>query len=176
MNYIKKYKSLFSESYSIYLAGPDVFKRDAIEYFKNLKEISKKYNHVGMAPSDNIKEILSQDNAATKIFFRNVEMIDNCDVVIANLEPFRGPNVDDGTAFEIGYGFAKGKLVYGYMEHSHKELKDITSELYGKDDKFPEIEDFKYPRNLMIVDSIRKSGGDIFATFEDCLKHLAETH
>jgi hypothetical protein len=55
-------------------------------------------------------------------------------------------------------------------------LKDITADLYGDDEKFPHVENFKYPRNLMIVDSIRSSGGEIFETFEECVKHLAENH
>ena len=128
MNHIKKYESLFDQSYSIYLAGPDVFKNDAAKYLEDLKELSKKYSHVGLSPADNIEQVLKQVNAATKIFFRNISLIDKCDVIIANLEPFRGPNVDDGTAFEIGYGFSKGKKIYGYMEHFEKELKEWEEE------------------------------------------------
>ena len=173
MNYIKTFRLVTenkSKSYNIYLAGPDVFKENAVEYFEYLKKLSTKYNQVGISPLDNDIDF-NEIGVASKIFHGNIGIIDNCDVVIANLEPFRGPNVDDGTAFEIGYAYAKNKIVYGYMEHSDRELKDITAE-YKKDKKFKIIEDFKYPRNLMIVDSIRRSGGDIFPTFEDCLQHL----
>jgi nucleoside 2-deoxyribosyltransferase len=164
-----------NKTYNIYLAGPNVFKKDAIQDLNNMKEISKKYNQIGNAPIDNEVDFETND-VATKIFQGNVDMMDKCDVIIANLEPFRGPNVDDGTAFEIGYGFAKGMLIYGYMTHHDKELKDITSSIYGKDEKFPHVENFKYPRNLMIVDSIRSSGGRIFATFEECVQDLAKSH
>jgi nucleoside 2-deoxyribosyltransferase len=163
------------KSYNIYLAGPNVFKKDAIEDLNQMKTISKKYNQIGNAPIDNEVDFAKID-AATRIFHGNVDMMDKCDVIIANLEPFRGPNVDDGTAFELGYGYSKGKIMYGYMTHANKELKDITSDLYGNDEKFPHVENFKYPRNLMIVDSIRSSGGDIFKTFEECVKHLVENH
>lgn len=163
------------KSFNIYLAGPNVFKKDAIQDLNNMKEISKKYNQIGNAPIDNEVDFNASD-IATRIFQGNVDMMDKCDVIIANLEPFRGPNMDDGTAFEIGYGFAKGMLMYGYMTHHDKDLKDITSSLYGKDEKFPHVEDFKYPRNLMIVDSIRSSGGKIFATFEECVQDLVKSH
>ena len=96
------------KSYNIYLAGPNVFKKDAIEDLNKMKEISKKYNQIGNAPIDNEVDFAKVD-AATKIFHGNVEMMDMCDVIIANLEPFRGPNVDDGTAFELGYGYSKNK-------------------------------------------------------------------
>jgi nucleoside 2-deoxyribosyltransferase len=179
MKHIKSYKLLAEssdnvKSYSIYLAGPDVFKENAIDHLEELKEIAKKYNQVGVSPLDN-KYDLFQIGTATRIFHGNVDIMNSCDVIIANLEPFRGPNVDDGTAFEVGYGYAMGKILYGYMEHSDKELKDITAP-YGEDEKFPHVEDFKYPRNLMIVDSIRKSGGNIFSTFEECIKDLIKTH
>jgi nucleoside 2-deoxyribosyltransferase len=166
---------LNSKPFSIYLAGPNVFKKDAVEDLNRLKIIAKRYNQIGMAPLDN-EVNMSEVNVATKIFHGNIDLMDKCDVIIANLESFRGPNMDDGTAFEVGYGFAKGKLMYGYMEHSHRELKHITKDIYGFDRKFPHVEDFKYPRNLMIVDSIRLSGGNIFDTFEECVKHLIENH
>lgn len=157
--------------YSIYLAGPNVFKRNAIQDLTELKLIAKKYNQIGLAPLDNAVD-MDDSNVATKIFLGNVDLMDKCQVIIANLEPFRGPNVDDGTAFEIGYGFAKGKLIYGYMKNFNHELKDITKNLYGFDERFPHVEDFNYSRNLMIVDSIRKSGGNIFWSFEDCVRDL----
>jgi nucleoside 2-deoxyribosyltransferase len=49
---------------------------------------------------DNVKEIFNNDKTA----------IDNCDLVIANLN---GLTTDDGTAWEIGYAFAKGKYLIG---------------------------------------------------------------
>lgn len=49
---------------------------------------------------DNVKEIFHNDKTA----------IDNCDVVVANLN---GLTTDDGTAWEIGYAFAKGKYIIG---------------------------------------------------------------
>jgi nucleoside 2-deoxyribosyltransferase len=41
----------------------------------------------------------------------NQDSIDSCDVVFAVLD---GPDVDSGTASEIGYAYAKQKLIVGY--------------------------------------------------------------
>ena len=49
-------------------------------------------------------------DAAKKIMERDRAAIDACDVVVALLD---GPQVDDGTAWEIGYAYAKGKPVVG---------------------------------------------------------------
>ena len=49
-------------------------------------------------------------DAAKKIMERDRAAIDACDVVVALLD---GTQVDDGTAWEIGYAYAKGKPVVG---------------------------------------------------------------
>jgi nucleoside 2-deoxyribosyltransferase len=41
----------------------------------------------------------------------NTEAIDSCDIVFAVLD---GADVDSGTAAEIGYAFARGKVILGY--------------------------------------------------------------
>jgi len=49
------------------------------------------------------------DNTA-EIFANDRGGIDRCDLVVANLN---GVSTDDGTAWEIGYAFAKGKPIFG---------------------------------------------------------------
>jgi nucleoside 2-deoxyribosyltransferase len=49
---------------------------------------------------ENVKQIFQNDRQA----------IDDCDLVVANLN---GITTDDGTAWEIGYAFAKGKYLVG---------------------------------------------------------------
>lgn len=49
---------------------------------------------------DNVREIFENDKAG----------VDRCQVVVANLN---GITTDDGTAWEMGYAFAKGKYTIG---------------------------------------------------------------
>lgn len=164
-------------NYKIYLAGPDVFRKDAVEKLNRLKIIAQKYGAVGLAPLDNAITPNKDDTKhmiSSKIFFANVDLINQANVIIANIEPFRGPGVDDGTAFEIGYGYAKGLKIYGYSQLSDLSLKDITKKMFDikKQPIYSEYEDFDNPVNLMIADSIKSSGGKIFKTFEECLIDL----
>jgi len=165
-------------SKKIYLAGPDVFRKNAISRLNSLKRFATKYGHEGIAPLDNIIPIedeLKNTQAHSKLIFEaNVQLIKDCDIIIANLEPFRGPSIDDGTAWEIGYGFALNKTIYGYSEFSDMSLKDITDMMFdlSKQKKYPEYEIMGNPVNLMIADSIKGSGGKIFKTFEMCLMDL----
>ncbi len=44
------------------------------------------------------------------IFKRNIDAIDACDFLVVILD---GPDVDSGTAWEVGYAFSKSKPIYG---------------------------------------------------------------
>ncbi|NJA90146.1 hypothetical protein HCX48_13075 [Rhodocyclus tenuis] len=39
----------------------------------------------------------------------NIELIRKAQIVVANLDPFRGPDPDRGTAFELGYAHQLSK-------------------------------------------------------------------
>ena len=95
---------------------------------------------------------------------------------MANLTPFRGACIDDGTAVEIGYGFALGKQIWGYSLFCDRSLIE-TTRLMGISisGEFPCSEDFNLSHNLMITEDIRLSGGKILKSINDVLKELNKT-
>jgi nucleoside 2-deoxyribosyltransferase len=97
----------------IYLAGPDVFLPDALDIGRRKKELCAKYGLIGLYPLDS-----AVDRRAGEVslnIFKNCEaMMDEACAIIANLTPFRGPGADGGTAYELGYMAARGKLCLGY--------------------------------------------------------------
>jgi nucleoside 2-deoxyribosyltransferase len=100
----------------VYLAGPEVFLRNAREIGEQKKALCKKYGFEGVFPID--IEINVKDKGPREIGLCissiNEGLIKSCDVVIANITPFRGPSADVGTVFEIGFAHALGKLVFAY--------------------------------------------------------------
>lgn len=142
----------------IYIAGPDVFEKNAKEIGANYKEICKKYGHTGLYPLDN-----ECDNSKD-IYEGNIALINEADVVVANGNEFRG-EMDAGTAFEIGYAAAKGKKIYVYMNDTSSLVEKYGTE----DEKGRTVEDFGYPVNLMIAES----AGIVKGTFEDCIKKIS---
>lgn len=101
----------------IYLAGPDVFAPNSVQIGQNLKRICIKNNFMGLYPLDNeIKQ--TSENKKLEIVKSDIMAIDKSDYIIANLSNFRGtkehPSCDSGTAWECGYGLAKGKKIFGY--------------------------------------------------------------
>jgi nucleoside 2-deoxyribosyltransferase len=91
-------------------------------------------------------------------------------MVVANLNPFRGAEPDSGTVFELGYGFALGKKVWGYVASSESLLERI-SRLDGQtgisgtphptDAQGLMIENFSLPLNLMLAMSAHIVTGEL---------------
>ena len=98
-----------------YLAGFEVFRKDAIEVGNMMKQQCNEYGIIGLFPLDNsVPNELNTYEKAIWITQQNMKMIQECDIVIANVNFFRGLEPDSGTAFEIGYATGIGKKVISY--------------------------------------------------------------
>lgn len=137
----------------LYLAGPDVFFPNVKDIAKAKKEICAKYGATGLFPLDN-KIDITKKGADLKIYIANCALMVEADACIANLTPFRGPSMDVGTAFEIGYMTALSKRVYGYTNDSrlyHDRVDDANwPEFPSVDLDGYAIENFGNVDNLMI--------------------------
>lgn len=140
----------------VYLAGPDVFRPNALEIFAGLKAKLLEAGLTALVPLDN--EVTNSSDPIGDIYAGNVKMLNECDVVLANIAPFRGVHMDPGTAFEIGYAIAKGKPVYGYTPFAHETLAARVRRVDGvkpaedmRDSVGDLIENFGRTENLMIA-------------------------
>jgi len=161
----------------IYIAGPDVFEKDSIQLGQELVALCSKYGYKGLYPLDNVVNFAqAKHQIAQDIFFANKKMIEEDDIVIANLNAFRGKEPDSGTVWECGFAYGLGKKVYGYMQNrvsyierfSEREKKFDGNDFIDNEGKI--IEDFDYPLNLMLACSMQIFEGD----FESVLKKLDE--
>ena len=114
----------------VYCAGGDVFLplADRAITFSNMKKLAvhlsdKLCRLELLIPIDNeidleapIEHAAKQRNALA-IRLANEHMIKNCDVVIANLSPFRSEEPDSGTAYECGFARELGKTVLTYTDN-----------------------------------------------------------
>jgi len=139
----------------VYLAGPDVFLPNAVEIGKAKKRICTQYSFEGVypldAPFDVLVDLDSPVDMGHTTFDLMVELMDSCDLVIANLTPFRGPSMDVGTAVEIGYMYGCGKPVFGYTN----VVKDYA-ERVEPDDFF--VESFGLVDNVMVEGPVYRTG------------------
>ena len=163
---------------SVYLAGPDVFRADAGEVALAHKALCRRCGFEPLHPGDQPPDATSRD-----IFHANIGMIRRADAVLANLEPFRGPEVDSGTAFEVGFAVALGKLVVGHVAIP-ESLRQRVARLYGEVAYHPAsgvwrdrdgqlVEDFGHAVNLMLAESCAAivGGGVAGALAWLCARH-----
>lgn len=172
----------------IYLAGPDVFLQNSVEVSEIKQEICDRYGFIGCYPLDN--EINTSDKSPNEIGVliseANEKLIRSCDIIVANLMPFRGPSADVGTIYEIGFGKALGKICYGYSNTNILFKQRVNSHCNTDDCMDSDgmlIEDFGLVDNLMIDGGIKSSGGfilsediedeDDFSLFERLISSIA---
>lgn len=167
-------------SVSVYLAGPDVFLPDAVEIGKRKVAICAAHGLSARYPLDG--EIdgdgLDPEAHAFVIAQANEELIRGSTLVLANISPFRGPSLDPGTAFEIGFARALGLRIFGY---SCREAPFAARTIYysGMEDDAERdvhgylIERFGLVDNLMIDGAIAASGGHIVCVESEDLSAFA---
>jgi nucleoside 2-deoxyribosyltransferase len=183
----------------IYLAGPDVFLPDAIAIGRRKKELCARYGFEGLFPFDNEVSPDAAGERIDKLIYRaNEAMIRRADLGICNLTPFRGPNADVGTVFELGLLVGLGKRVFGYTNVADDYLQrckaadtavtfDAVAEVW-RDANRMTIENFGNADNLMVDNALADHGGypmvryraradaifDDLTGFEMCLRLAVE--
>jgi nucleoside 2-deoxyribosyltransferase len=146
----------------VYLAGPEVFLTQAKEIGERKKALCRKYGFEGVFPLD--VEVDAKGKCPREIGLCisgvNEGLIKSCDIVIANITPFRGPSADVGTAFEMGFAHALGKIVFAYTNVALPFTERTVQALEGKVNRFSDgklrdvqgmfIEEVGLTDNLMI--------------------------
>jgi nucleoside 2-deoxyribosyltransferase len=96
---------------TIYLAGP-LFTHAELEYNCKLKDMLLKLGFSVFLPQEDAEdaEIEREKQNQEYIFKKCVKGVDSSDIIVAVLD---GIDVDSGTAWEIGYAYAKEKPVIG---------------------------------------------------------------
>lgn len=149
-----------------YLAGPDVFRPDALAWAEAARALCHAHGVEALIPLD------GNATDAVGIYQQNIAMIHAADVVLANLNAFRGAEPDSGTCFEVGFALALGKRVIGYVAEridtttqvARWQAQDLTARdghLFDRDGQ--QVEHFGLPLNLMLAVPATIVEGDLAA-------------
>lgn len=159
----------------VYLAGFDVFRLDAVAFGERLRATCSEYGFEGVYPLDaEVPADLDGPRKAAWIYRANIDAIRGADIVMANVDDFRGPGEpDSGTAFEIGFAAALGKEIWAYTSDAGTLIDRVPSQPVDQGRLCSGgflVEDFGLQKNLMIACSARIVGGDARA----CLAAMAQ--
>lgn len=162
---------------TIYLAGFDVFRIDAVDYGRSLQQLCQTFGFEGLFPLDAAAPPdLTRAEHAAWISRANQAAIRSADMVMANLADFRGVGEpDSGTAFEVGFAAALGKDIWAYRDHDVPLLRHVpsTSTPAGQVcERGYLVEDFGLQVNLMLACSARIITGGPRA----CLSAIAQAY
>ena len=144
----------------VYLAGFDVFRRDALSHGQHLKALCQARGMIGLYPLDGqVPDELEPRAKAQWICRANMDAIRSADVVLANLNDFRGAGEpDSGTAFEVGFAAALGKPIWAYVDDNrslHERVSVTTDESAAYCANGFLVEDFGLNMNLMLACTAR---------------------
>ena len=173
-----------------YNAGPDVFFPDPFAHAARKAAICARHGILGREPVESGVDLAAPD-ASARIYRANRELMLSCDIIIANLTPFRGPSADDGTAFEVGFFDALERPAFAYTNLA-EGLARRTRRFVAKnpDPGLFAIEEFGLPTNLMLPHAVLCRGGlpmftpldgrdrrfDDLETFERLVAAIAARH
>jgi nucleoside 2-deoxyribosyltransferase len=168
----------------VYLAGPGVFRPDALAFGTTLKDLCAHRQLEGLWPLDNEVHCGPRRDdklrSADLIRRANEGLIIACHAVIADISPFRGPHMDPGTAYEIGYAKALRKPVFAWSSDPRELLARMQSAgkaFWGTaaniiDDQRQTIENFGMAENLMIGTGIERLFPNPASAIDACADYL----
>ncbi len=147
-----------------YLAGPDVFLPGAAAHARRKVEICARHGIEGRPPlNEDVSSLQSMGNedAWATIYRKDIAMMEACDLVIANLTPFRGASADSGTLIEVGWFLGRGRPVFGYSNSATPFAERCRQQTLAQPDPILglSVEGFGLPDNLMIQGAAVQAGG-----------------
>ena len=183
----------------VYLAGPEVFLRNAREQLAFKIALTRAAGLIPVSPGDFvIPPQPTKRQFGHAISEIDEEMMSSAEAIIANLTPYHGVSADTGTCYELGFMCGQGKLAFAYTNVS-ADHRQRTVEHYGGDVGIDEhgrlrgadglaIEDVDMVDNLMMQGGVERRGGQVIVHdadpaelytdttgFEICLRLLAES-
>ena len=185
--------------YHVYLAGPEVFLPGPIaagvEKKARIAAMSRAadwpFELAGLYPLDNqIPAFRADFDTGLRIYHANIDLMNRSCAVAANMVRFRGPSMDVGTAFEMGYMLGLGKPVFAYYDaapfYGREEVPGMYVDRVGTHCSVSEhdprvdadgltVDDFGMADNLMMIGALESGAGVIAGSFEHAIVQIAES-
>lgn len=166
----------------VYLSGFERYDVNGDAIYHKMKELCRKNGLIAVSPLDDAPGFsgMETDNPytlAANLFDNYQRHVRHCDIIIANLNDYRGYEPCNDVGFECGMGFQLGKKLYGYMDSTEPLIHRLPhlGEASGfRDHTGCNVENFNYPANLMFACSMKIFEGNFAEILLEVVKDLAE--
>ncbi|MGV8898726.1 MAG: nucleoside 2-deoxyribosyltransferase [Burkholderiaceae bacterium] len=120
---------------------------------------------IPLSPADGDPIDCAASELSQRIYLQNFGHIDAADIVMANVQDFRGHEPHSGTVFDIGYAIGRGKAVWCYNVPTSSLIEQIACEQVAGDSAYKDrdgytVGNFGWSRNLMLVHACHFVTGD----------------
>ncbi len=147
---------------TVYIAGPQVFSKHAVEFYKSAEATCESYGLKALVPFDLKLQTIDE------IFKHNLRHIEAATYLAVDVNSWRGTEPDSGSVWEGALGWALGKPVF-YYSKDIRTVRDRVLDHFGLARFDPTVwfpdgstaEDFGKTHNLMLDRSGHMVGGDL---------------
>ena len=139
-----------------------MFLPNAVAHAARKVEICRRFGLRGLPPlNDDAEPAATEPEVWRAIYEKDVAMMEQSDLIIANLTPFGGASADAGTLIEVGWFLGKARPIFGYSNTPENFESRMRRQLGAGQTEFA-IEGFHLPDNLMIVGAVQSGGYPVF--------------
>lgn len=168
----------------IYLSVFERYDANGAEILAQMKAICKRYGYEAVSPLDLADGVVLEETENVyektgQLFYNYQKHVRDADIIIANLNNYRGYEVNNDVGFECGMGFQLGKKLYGYMDDTSPlidKIPHLGEAREYRDQNGSNVEDFDYPANLMFACSMKIFQGDFETIMKTVAKDLNNSH
>jgi len=107
----------------VYIAGP-LFTSSQRDYLEKINNLIKNLGFETYLPHKDGGLFIRSVSKSVDFFNKDIEGINKCNILIAVLN---GNDVDSGTAWEMGFAYAKKIPIIGILEDSRKPHDDLLN-------------------------------------------------
>ena len=100
---------MYKYNYRIYYTGPEKFHKDGLAQLKAMKAEAERWGFTF------VNDLTYLENGYKDYEHIDRTFLDDVDIVIGNVNGFRGSEPDATVCFDLGVGFAKGKKLYTFL-------------------------------------------------------------
>ena len=101
---------MYTYDYRIYYTGPEKYEKNGLAKLKLMKAEAERWSFTF------VNDLTYLENGYRDYEHIGRDFLDDADIVIGNVNGFRGGEPDGGVCFDLGVGFAKKKKLYTFVQ------------------------------------------------------------
>lgn len=153
--------------YKLYITGPQKYYPNGLAELKMCKAFAEYHGFEVINDFSYLENGLKEYEPIDRSF------LDDCDIVIADVNPFRGGEPESSTIFDLGIAFAKKKKIYTHVRDMRDVIHKYPKAHYNEDGKVIDEHGLKYADGYTLGNLMYMVPGKMIeGGFIECMRAL----